>query len=106
MGFPELVLRSGVSLFQQKCRFELSSQLVFRLLLNLCFQNSLPKYAQPAIFNAFKSTGSTNKSNQIPTEHLKRRRKMYSPEDDKLMVEQVKLNGDAHKTHAKIAKVM
>ena len=31
---------------------------------------------------------------------------MYSPEDDKLIVEQVRLNGDVHKTHAKIAKVL
>ena len=106
MGFPEMVFRSGVSLFQTKCRFYvcLSSQLFFKPLLDVCVQNSLPKYAQFAIFRGCKSTDSNNKSNQIPTENLKRRRRVYSPEDDKLIVEQVRLNGDFRKTHVKIAK--
>ena len=108
MGFQDLVIRTGVSLFQRKCRFKVcqSSQLVFQHFLNPCFQSSLPKYTQSAISKAFKSTKSTNKPNQIPTENLKRRPQIYSPEDDKQKVEQVKLNGGVRKTGAKIAKVL
>ena len=102
-----MVLRSGGSLLQTKCSLEscLSSQLIFKTLLDPWAQNLLPKYAQFTIIKAFKSTETTNKSNQIPTQNVRRRgRTFYSPEDDKLIVEQVRLNGDVHKTHAKIAK--
>lgn len=70
-------------------------------------QNLLPKYAQFTIIKAFKSTETTNKSNQIPTQNVTRRgRTFYSPEDDKLIIDQVRLNGDVRKTHVKIGKML
>ena len=108
MGHPALVLRSGVSLFQTKCRFEfcLSPQLAFQPLLSVCVQNSLPKYAPLAILKAYKYTSSINKSNQIPTKNIIKGRNLYSPEDDKLIVEQVRLNGNVLDTHVKTAKML
>ena len=95
IGPPKLVLSRVLSLLQTKCSLEsgLSSQLIVKSLLNPWAQNLLPKYAQFTIIKAFKSTETTNKSNQIPTQNVRRSgRTLYSPEDDKLIIDQVRLN--------------
>ena len=108
IGPPKLVLSRVVSLLQTKCSLEscLSSQLIFKTLLNPWAQNLVPKYAQFTIIKAFKSTETTNKSNQIPTQNVRQRFKLYSPEDDKLIMDQVRLNGDVRETHVKIGKML
>ena len=105
IGPPKLVLSRVVSLLQTKCSLEScsSSQLIFKTLLNPWAQNLLPKYAQFTIIKAFKSTETTNKSNQ--NVRLSRRT-FYSPEDDKLIIDQVRMNGDVRATHVKIGKML
>ena len=112
----------GISFLQSNLFFnaKITSKHVLRNFLSLHSQVLLPKHALFPINKQFKSTETPKKPKKPPnsikpplkieksleSEIKKHRIRVYSPEDDKFIKEQIELNGDNKTTHRLIAKVL